>query len=46
MYQVALNAYSGLIADAISIALVFEFGNLIVGTFLRAAFGGGLYFGR
>lgn len=31
---------------AIPVAIVFEVGNLIVCTFMRAAFGGRLWFGR
>lgn len=42
----AIALYSEVIAGAIPYAIAFEIGNLIVGTFLRAAFGGKLWFGR
>lgn len=31
---------------AVPVAIVFEIGNLIVGTFMRVAFGGRLWFGK
>lgn len=46
MVDLAISVYTDLIQVALPIALVFEISNLIVGTFLRAAFGGRLYFGR
>lgn len=46
MEQLALDLYKEVITAAIPIAIVFELGNLITSTFLRAAFGGRLWFGR
>ena len=45
MVEMAVSLYTGLIAYAVPIAIVFEVGNLIVSTFLRVAFGGRLWFG-
>lgn len=46
MYELAVSVMTDVVTAAIPIAIVFELGNLIVGTFLRAAFGGKLWFGR
>ncbi len=46
MYELAINCMTELLTAAIPIAIVFELGNLIVGTFMRAAFGGRLWFGK
>lgn len=46
MGEVALEIYTEVMLSAIPVAVVFEFGNLIVGTFMRAAFGGKLWFGK
>lgn len=46
MVELASEVYGELMAYAIPIAVVFEVGNLIVGTFMRTAFGGRLWFGR
>lgn len=46
MVDTAIELYSQVIEMAIPIAIVFEVGNLIVGTFLRVGFGGKLWFGR
>lgn len=46
MVDLAVEIYSETMQYAIPIAIVFEVGNLIVGTFLRAAFGGRLWIGR
>lgn len=45
MAQMAIDLYTEIAQYAIPIAIVFEVCNLIVGTFLRAAFGGRLWFG-
>ena len=45
MAQMAIDLYTEIARYAIPIAIVFEVCNLIVGTFLRAAFGGRLWFG-
>lgn len=45
MAEVALEIFTELMIGAIPIAIVFEFGNLIVCTFMRVAFGGKLWFG-
>lgn len=46
MVDFAINAYTEVLAIALPIAIVFEIGNLMVGTFMRAAFGGRLWFGK
>lgn len=46
MVELAVSVYSEVIAMAIPVAIVFEIGNLIVGTFMRTAFGGKLWFGK
>ena len=46
MYELAIEVFTEIMETAIPIAVVFELGNLIVGTFLRAAFGGKLWFGK
>lgn len=45
MAEMALDLYTQLIELAVPVAVIFEFGNLIVSTFLRVAFGGKLWFG-
>lgn len=46
MYDLAIEILSEVYTSAIPIAIVFEIGNLIVSTFMRAAFGGKLWFGK
>lgn len=46
MVEVAVEIYASIMAAAVPIAVVFELGNLIVGMFLRAAFGGKLWIGK
>ena len=46
MVDVAIDLFTQLSAVAVPIAIVFEIGNLIVGTFMRVAFGGRLWFGK
>ena len=46
MMQEAIDIYSQIVDAAVPIAIAFEFGNLVVCTFLRVAFGGRLWFGR
>lgn len=43
--QEAIAIYTEVISYALPFAIAFEVGNLLVGTFLRAAFGGKLWFG-
>lgn len=45
MAEMALDLYIQLIELAVPVAVIFEFGNIIVSTFLRVAFGGKLWFG-
>lgn len=45
MVQLGVELLTDVMTMAIPIAIVFEIGNLIVGTFMRAAFGGKLWFG-
>lgn len=46
MEQLAFDIFTDIVEIAIPVAVVFEIGNLIVSTFMRAAFGGRLWFGR
>lgn len=46
MVDLAVEAYLAIVVAAVPISVIFEVGNLIVGTFLRAAFGGKLWIGR
>lgn len=46
MVEMAVDLYSQVALAAVPIAVVFELGNLLVGTFLRVAFGGRLWFGK
>lgn len=46
MVELAVDVLTQILEGAIPIAIVFEFGNLIVCTFMRVAFGGKLWFGR
>lgn len=45
MSALAAQLYAEVIVAALPVAIVFEVGNLIIGTFLRSAFGGKLWFG-
>lgn len=46
MESLAFELYQSCLEIAIPVAFVFEMGNLIVGTVIRAATGGRLFFGR
>lgn len=46
MVEFAIATYTEIMEVALPIAIVFAIGNLIVGTFLRTAFGGRLWFGK
>lgn len=46
MVQFAVDTFVQIMEIALPIAIVFEIGNIIVSTFMRAAFGGKLWFGR
>lgn len=46
MVEFAINTFTEIMEIALPIAIVFEVGNLIVGTFMRVAFGGKLWFGK
>lgn len=46
MVEFAIQAYTDIMEVALPIAVVFAIGNLIVGTFMRVAFGGKLWFGK
>lgn len=46
MVDFAVQTFTEIMELALPIAIVFEFGNLIVGTFMRVAFGGKLWFGK
>lgn len=45
MAEMAAELCAQIFSVALPIAVVFEVSNLLVGTFLRAAFGGRLWFG-
>ena len=42
----AIEIYTQVVTAAIPYVIAFEIGNLIVGTFMRVAFGGKLWLGR
>lgn len=46
MVDMAVSAFVSVVEVALPIAIVFEFGNLIISTLLKAAFGGRLWLGR
>lgn len=46
MSELAFQLYQSCLEIAVPVAFVFEMGNLIVGTVIRAATGGRLFFGR
>lgn len=46
MVEFAVQTFTEIMEIALPIAIVFEIGNLIVGTFMRVAFGGKLWFGK
>ena len=46
MVDIAINALTEIVKTALPVAIVFEIGNLIIGTFMRTAFGGKLWFGN
>ena len=46
MVDFAVNMFTQVLEVALPIAVVFELGGLIVGTFMRVAFGGKLWFGK
>lgn len=46
MEATAIAIYVDILQVALPVAIAFEIGNLITSTFLRAAFGGRLWFGR
>ena len=46
MTEFAITTFTEIMEVALPIAIVFEIGNLIVGTFMRVAFGGKLWFGK
>lgn len=46
MEQMAIDIFTDVMKTAVPVAVAFEIGNLIVSSFLRAAFGGRLWFGR
>ena len=46
MVDLAVNLYTEIIEVALPVAIFFEIANLCVSTFMRVAFGGGLWFGK
>lgn len=46
MVDLAVEILTDIVAVSLPVAIVFEIGNLIIGTFMRVAFGGKLWLGR
>lgn len=46
MVELAMETYVQILEMALPIAIFFELGNIVVGTFMRVAFGGKLWFGK
>ncbi len=46
MVDIAAQLMTDVMGAAVPVAIVIELSNIIVSTFLRAAFGGRLWFGR
>lgn len=46
MVEVASSLMASVMEAAVPVAIVIELSNIVVSTFLRAAFGGRLWFGR
>ena len=46
MIETSVSLFTQILEYSLPIAVVFEIGNLIVGTFMRTAFGGRLWFGK
>lgn len=46
MESLAFQLLTSAIEVALPVAVTFELGNILIGTILRAAFGGRLFFGR
>lgn len=46
MADLAAQLMADVMAQAVPVAIVIELSNILVSTFLRAAFGGRLWFGR
>lgn len=46
MVELAVEMMTTVVEQAVPVAIVIELSNILVGTFLRAAFGGKLWFGR
>lgn len=46
MVEITSSLMADVMAAAVPVAIVIELSNIIVSTFIRAAFGGRLWFGR
>lgn len=46
MVEITAQLMASVMETAVPVAIVIELSNILVGTFLRAAFGGRLWFGR
>lgn len=46
LVEFAVDTFTQILKMALPIAIVFELGNIVVGTFMRVAFGGRLWFGK
>lgn len=46
MVEITANLMASVMEYAVPVAIVIELSNILVSTFLRAAFGGRLWFGR
>lgn len=46
MVEFAVSTYVQILEMALPFGIVFALGNIVVGTFMRVAFGGKLWFGK
>lgn len=46
MAEFAVSVYTQVLELALPFGIVFAMGNIVVGTFMRVAFGGKLWFGK
>lgn len=46
MVELAVSMMQTVVTEAVPVAIVIELSNILIGTFMRAAFGGRMYFGK
>lgn len=46
MVELAVNMYSEVLQMALPVGIIFALGNILIGTFMRVAFGGKLWLGK